>query len=355
MSERASGRRDVGEPRRDDAALRRARPRRRPLALVHHTGREPLPYQLQHPSVRDASGHQREQVLMVDAAEIIADVGVQHMVTPACTSHAQRFQCLRRAALRPEAIRRAAKIRFEDGLQHERRGHLRYSVSNRRDAERPLTAIGLRDVSAQNRLRTIRACAQGSGEFLHEALDAVLLDDRERRTIDTRGPAVPLHPPPCLLEDVTPPDPVHQGMKASLRGSRGRDPESAWQLAHVVGGRMSAGGVGTGPAGHALARACSTNVTTAGTLRSARVMRHGPPHYDGPLGLPLRTTRFRHRLIRAALPRLGPRRRVSRVPFVSLHACCALYPAETGDTCSSGLRHRRHGLRRDMTGSALGL
>ena len=57
--------------------------------------------------------------------------------------------------------------------------------------------------------------------------------------IDARRAAVPLHPPPRLLEDVTPPDPIHQGMEAALRGSLGCDPESTLQLAHFVDGRTA--------------------------------------------------------------------------------------------------------------------
>ena len=193
---------------------------------------------------------------MVDAAEVVADVGIEHMVAAARALHAQRFQCLCRAPLRPKPIRRGAEVRLEDGLQHERRGHLRHSVSDRRNAERPLPAIGLRDVAPQNRLRTIRACAQCGAEFLQQALDAILLDGREGHPIDPRRAAVPFHPPPRLLEDVRPPDPIHQGVKASFRGSLGRDPESALQLAHVVDGRTPTGVIGTGPAGHALARPC---------------------------------------------------------------------------------------------------
>ena len=49
------------------------------------------------------------------------------------------------------------------------------------------------------------------------------------------------------------------------------------------------------------------------------------------------------------------RRRASRVPFLSVHTCCALYPAETYAPCTSGLRHRRRGLHRHTIGSALGL
>ena len=292
---------------------------------------------------------------MVDAAEVVANVGVQHVVATARPAHAQRLQRLRRAPLRPKPIRRGAKIRLEDGLQHERRGHLRHSVSDRRNAERPLTAIGLRDVPPQDRLRTIRACTQCGAELVEHALDAVLLDGGERLAIDARRAAVPLHPPPRLLEDVTPPDPIHQGMEAAFRGLLGRDPESTLQLAHFVDERTVTGVIGTGPAGHALARPCAPDVTTAGILPSRRVVRRDDRHYYGPLGRPLRRARLHRRLIRATLPRPGLRRRASRVPFRSVSACCALYPAETSRTCTSGLRHGRHGLRRDMSGSALGL
>jgi len=88
---------------------------------------------------------------------------------------------------------------------------------------------------------------------------------------------------------------------------------------------------------------------------SARVIRRGPPHYFGPLGFPLRRARFRRGLIRVAPPRHGLRRRASRVPFDSVHTCCALYPAETDGVFTSGLEHHRCGLRREVTGSALGL
>jgi hypothetical protein len=127
------------------------------------------------------------------------------------------------------------------------------------------------------------------------------------------------------------------------------------QLAHFVDGRASTGVVGTGPAGHALARACSSDVAPAGTLRSPRVVRRAAPHYYGPLGRPLRHARFRRWLIRVVLPRRRQRRRASRVPFLSVHACCAPYPAETYRARCSGSERGRHGLRRDMSGSALGL
>src|ERR1700730_5988580 len=144
-------------------------------------------------------------------------------------------------------------------------------------------------------------------------------------------------------------------METAARLPLGRTPESALQLAHFVGGLASAGVVGTGRAGHALTRACAADIAPAGTLRSARVLRRGPRHYYGPLGFPLRRARFRRWLIRAALPRRRRRRRASRVSCSSVSACCAPYPAELPCTCLSGLGCTGHRLRREMTGSTLGL
>jgi len=121
----------------------------------------------------------------------------------------------------------------------------------------------------------------------------------------------------------------------------------------LVAGPTPVGVVGTGPAGHALARPSAFDLTTAGTLPSDRVMPRGHRQYFGPLGLPLRSGRLRLWLIRRALPRRGPRRRVSRVPHRSVHACCAPYPA--GAVATFRCRSRQCCLRREMSGSASGL
>jgi hypothetical protein len=75
-------------------------------------------------------------------------------------------------------------------------------------------------------------------------------------------------------------------------------------------------------------------------------------YYD-PLGLPPNSARLHHRLIRSASPRRRPLRRASRVQCPSLNACCAPYPGET----RRAIRYQPdgHGLRRDMSGSALPL
>jgi hypothetical protein len=123
-------------------------------------------------------------------------------------------------------------------------------------------------------------------------------------------------------------------------------------LSHFVGGRKSTGVVGPALAGHALALTPCSGTTTAGTLPSRDVVRRHDLRYYVPLGLPLRTTRLRLRLIRAALPRQGPRRRVSPVPHFSFDTCRAPYPGGPFRAFCSGLLRSRFRLRRDMLGSA---
>ena len=132
-----------------------------------------------------------------------------------------------------------------------------------------------------------------------------LLDIGQRLRIDARRAAVLLDPSPCFPQDVTPVDAVEQRMKTAARLPLGHTPESALQLAHFVERLTSPGVVGTGRAGHALARACSADIAPAGTLRSARVIRRGPRHYYGPLGFPLRRARFRHGLYEPPCPDPG--------------------------------------------------
>ena len=199
---------DVRQQRRDHPALRRPCDGRVEPALFHHACLEPLPYQLEHPPVRDAPLHERHQLAVVDAPEVIADVGVEHVVSASRATRAQGFERLRGVPLRPEAVRTRMKIRFEDRLQHERRRHLRHSVSDCRNPQRSLSAIALRNVPTPHRRGSIRACAQARAKVFEKRLDTRLLDFGQRHGIDARRAAVPLHPPPRFPQDVTPVDAV---------------------------------------------------------------------------------------------------------------------------------------------------
>jgi hypothetical protein len=142
-------------------------------------------------------------------------------------------------------------------------------------------------------------------------------------------------------------------MQAPTRCPLGCTTQPPLQSSHFFARHKADGVVRSARGGHSLALTCSDDIIAAGALRSARVVLREHRHYYGPLGLPLRDARFRLRLIRAASPRHGLRRRASRVPHLSLHACCAPYPAGALDAlrCS----RRWCCLRREMSGSAPGL
>lgn len=116
---------------------------------------------------------------MLDAPEVVADVGIEHVVTALGSELPQSFQRHRRTPLRPKPVRARQKIRLEYRLQHQLRRHLHHSVPYRRNAERPLPSIGLRYVPALHHLRPVLARAQLGAELFQEALHTVLLDVAE--------------------------------------------------------------------------------------------------------------------------------------------------------------------------------
>jgi hypothetical protein len=196
--------------------LRHAGHRRPKLAVFHHTRFEPLPDQLQHPPIRDASSDQLHQLVVIDAAEVIADVGVERVMM-LVAELAQGFECHQLTPLGPVAVRARKKVRLEDRFQHELRRHLDYAVSHRRDAQWPLLSVCLWNVPAQGRARPVLTCTQHHGDRFQEACDAVLFHLRDRLGIEPSRAAVLFHPLPCLVEDVTPPQAIVQRMESALR------------------------------------------------------------------------------------------------------------------------------------------
>src|SRR3954470_10470691 len=297
---------DVRQQRRDHPALRRTAELGRLEPVFHPPGFEPLSDQLQNPTIRDLASHQRQAHRVVDLPEKVADVPVQHMVEAPVHGHPDLLQRLRRRAAGPKPIRAVPEPDLEDRFQDLLRCRLHDPVSHRRNPERSLLAIGLRNVPAQDRLRLVRVLAQFGLDRFEEALHSVLLNRRDRLGIDARGPMVPSHLVPRLLQDVTPADAVVQRVKLSTRLLLGHIPQPTLEASYVVLGTSPSGGVGTLRV-HALARTPSIGSTsTPGTLPSGRVVLHGLRRwcgrYYGPLGLPLRGARLRLGLIRSTWP-----------------------------------------------------
>jgi hypothetical protein len=152
------------------------------------------------------------------------------------------FQCLRRVPLRPEAVAHRREVRLENRLHHQLDRHLHYAVSHRRDPERPLLAVSLRDVPPSDRPRAIAFRAQLGLDLLQEVLNAALLDGVDRFPVDPGRAAVLPHPLPRFVEDVTPPHPVVQRVEApcpALLGAPVQRPlELSDSITGLAGGRV---------------------------------------------------------------------------------------------------------------------
>ena len=85
---------------------------------------------------------------------------------------------------------------------------------------------------------------------------------------------------------------------AALKFSRTPASGDQCHFTDRVDGREPAGGIGSDCSDHALTLTSPTTMIKARVLRSRRLYLCGDHHYYDPLGLPLSSARFRHRLIR---------------------------------------------------------
>jgi hypothetical protein len=162
---------------------------------------------------------------MADLAEEVPDIELRDKLAPRDEPGTEPFHRLRGRPLRPEPVRARQEIRLEEGFQHDLGRLPGHPVTHRRNAERPLAAIGLRDVHAPGRRGTVLTCTQISLEFPEQPGNPVdLLHVRQGDTIHPGGPAVLLHSLPRLPQDVTPADTVIQGVETPIRRLLGRSP-----------------------------------------------------------------------------------------------------------------------------------
>src|SRR5262249_24663181 len=175
--------------------------------------------------------------------EEVADVCVEHVVASASAFAPQHLQRVGRRTAGPKPKRAVSKADLKDRLQDQLRRRLYDSIAHRRDPKWPLFSISLRDVPPQDRLRSVRIPAQYVAKLFEEEFHAVMLDFRDRLGIDARGPLIPSHLIPRLLEDVSPRDSVIQRVKLSTRLLLGHIPQSILQTSHVVAGTTPVGEV----------------------------------------------------------------------------------------------------------------
>ncbi len=270
------------------------------------------------------------------------------MVAPACPVHAKDFQRLRRAPLRPKPIRRrhgSPPRRWAPAPASPPSAPLglgRWGCRAAAAGRRPWECIAAEPAAGD----TCRA-RSADAEVVKKPLDALLLDLGQRHP-DRRPPRRDSASPAA-----TPPGGCHP----SRSGPSGREsavPGIAWPRPTVERCNWRTLSMGGCPPGD-WDRTCRPCPRTC--------PRDSPDHRRGP-SLPSRCSSRRSAVLRpprtpAAHASLSPsaytsapaptrrRRRASRVPFLSVHACCAPYPAET-----LARVHPRTGAREDMAFAA---
>ena len=327
-----------------------------PLPVFHHPCLEPLPQQLEHPAIRDAPRHELHQLLVVDAAEVIADVGVEHVI-PAARAAA-------RAAPPAPASRSAS------------------AESRTRTARKSASKIGSSTSFAAICATRSRTVGMPSGRFLPSAFGMYRRRTGCGRYLPARSSAPSSSKkrstPYCSMSRASAHrrPPRHGSASPASTLPAGRHSCRSGHTAHGSGAPGIAWPRPTAGVGVvALCRRASARrgdwdrscrpCPRAYLLRRrdhrrdpslpSRCSSRGSSRYYDPLGLPLRT---RSTSPSAYTSRLAPTRAAQTGLSCSAPLLAhVLRPIPRRDlrACFSGLPHRRRGLRRDMTGSALGL
>jgi hypothetical protein len=161
---------------------------------------------------------------VVDRAEEVPDVGLEDELPSSGERDPDRLQRTRSAALRAEPVTTVQEVGLEDRFEDQLRGLLRHSVAHDRDAKRPHPAVRLGDLHPTHRRRTVDTCPKVHGEFLEHPPDAVVLHRLQSHLIDPGGATIGSDPIPRHPQDVTPADPVVQGVEPPTLRLLGRSP-----------------------------------------------------------------------------------------------------------------------------------
>src|SRR5467141_2533781 len=162
---------DVGQKRRSTSAL--GRPFLRPYSfpILQHAGSQPFLDEPHDAPVCYPVLDELHKPFVREAIEKAFDVQVEHPVHfSRQQSRVQSIQRLMLAAPWSEPVRKSKKIRFVDGVQHLDRRTLDDLVFQRRDSERSLPPVGLRDKHSTHRLRSVRSSLQPFGKILEVSL-----------------------------------------------------------------------------------------------------------------------------------------------------------------------------------------
>src|SRR6202158_4988015 len=158
---------DVGQKRRGTSAL--GRPFLLPYSfpILQHAGLQPFLDEPHDAPICDPVLDELHQPFVRNSIEKAFDVQIEHPVHfSRQQSRIERIQRLMLASPWPEPVRKSKKVRFVDSVQHLDRRALDDFVFQRRDSERSLPPVGLRDKHSTHRLRSVRSSLQPCGKGL---------------------------------------------------------------------------------------------------------------------------------------------------------------------------------------------
>jgi len=115
---------------RDDPTLRRPHLGRLPWALFHHSRFEPLPDQLQHPPIAEASSDQAQEQSVIDGVKVVLDIRVHHPPSPN-EGVLDSFYGLVGTTLRSKAVGGVLEVGIEDGLDDQLARLLHHLIPDR--------------------------------------------------------------------------------------------------------------------------------------------------------------------------------------------------------------------------------
>ena len=165
---------DIRQQWRCTSALRRACLHKRSRSLFQHARVQPFLDEPHDAPIRYPMLEKPDQPFVRQSIKEAAHVQIQHPVhTSLMESTEQGVQRFMLVALWPEPIREAEEVGFVNRVEHFHRRSLNKLVFERRDAERSLPPIRLRNVYPTHRLRPVRSALQSMGEVLEICLKSL--------------------------------------------------------------------------------------------------------------------------------------------------------------------------------------
>ena len=224
---------DVGEPGTEHSPLRRACCGGLPPSSLDNPHGQPLAEEFQPPPIADPSLHQSEPLPVVDGVKERLHVGLQDPPS----AHPRRLPRPDRVPgvpLRAEPLGAVPNAGLTPRCSHERARRLDPPVAPRREAQRALPTVRLRQVHPSHRLRALPPRLPVHRPLVKAALDPAALDILEADPVDARTPPLRAHCFPGPPHHVGPDEAVIPRVDPAVPTPLGRQIQSALAWSSLV-------------------------------------------------------------------------------------------------------------------------